>query len=65
MVAFDDGAIQVADAFDALVWVGVVTDDVAQANKVRAVVLVCFLQDGLERLEIGMNVTENRETHFL
>ena len=65
MVAFDDGAVHVADAFDAFVRIGVVTDDVAQTNKVRAVVLMRVLQDGLERLEIGMNVTENRETHLL
>jgi hypothetical protein len=43
--------------------VGVVTDDVAQANKVGAIVLVRVVQDGVERLEVGMNVTEDRETH--
>jgi hypothetical protein len=32
---------------------------------VRAIVLMRVLQHGLERLEIGMNVTENSETHFL
>jgi hypothetical protein len=45
--------------------VGVITDDVAQTDKVRAVMLLRVLQDGVERLEIGMNVTENREAHFL
>ena len=65
MVAFDDGAVQVTNAFDALVRIGVITDDVAQTNKVLAVMLLRVLQDGVERLEIGMNVTENREAHFL
>src|SRR6266404_2035944 len=65
MVAFDDGAVQIADAFDTLVRIGVVTDDVAQTDKVRAIVLMRLLQHGLERLEIGMNITENSETHFL
>jgi hypothetical protein len=47
------------------VGVGVVTDDVAQTNKVRAVVLVRVLQHGVERLEVGMNVTENCVAHVL
>lgn len=63
MVPFDDGAVHFADPFDAFVGVGVVTDDVAQANKVRAIVLARVVQDGVERLEVGMNVTEDREAH--
>ncbi len=65
MIALDDGAVHVADAFDALVRVGVVTDDVAQANKVRAVVLVRVIQHGIKRLKVGMNITADRETHLL
>ena len=65
MIALDDGTVDVADAFDALVGVGVVTDDVAQTNKVRAVVLVRVLQHSVKRLEVSMNVTENCVAHVL
>ena len=63
VVAFDDRAIHFANALDALVRVGVVTDHVAQTNKVRALALARVRQHGFERLEIGVNVTENGEAH--
>jgi len=65
VVAFDDGAVHFAHALDALMRVGVVTDHVAQTNKVCALALARVLQHGFERLEVGMNVTEDRETHWL
>ena len=63
VVALHHRAIDVADDFQALVRVGVVTDDVAETDVVRYLVLLGVGQDGLERLEIGMDVSENGKSH--
>jgi hypothetical protein len=65
MIAFDDRAIHLADARDALMRVGVVTDHVAETNEVGALVLPRVGEHGLERFKVGMNVTENREAHWV
>jgi hypothetical protein len=44
-------------------WIRVVPDHVAQTNKMRALALVCIGQDSFERLQVGVDVTENREMH--
>src|SRR5206468_7734307 len=65
VVAFHNWTIHFEDALDAFMRVGVITDHVAQTNKVRALTLVRVRQHGLERLEIGLDITENCETHGL
>jgi hypothetical protein len=47
---------------DAFVWICVVTNDVAQADEVRAVALMRISQDGFRCLEIGVKIAENCET---
>ena len=63
MIAFDDGTIHLADALDALVWVCVVPDDVAETNEIGAFIFARVGEHGLERFEIGVNVTENGKAH--
>ena len=50
-------------SLDALVRVGVVADDVAEANELRAALRARVGEDGVERFEIGMDVAENGEAH--
>ena len=63
MIALDDGAIHFTNQIDAFVRVRVVTHHVAQANEMRAFVFAPICKHGLERLKIGVNVTENGEAH--
>jgi len=56
-LAFDDRAIHFANVLDALVRVRVVTDDIAETDEVGALVLARVGEHGLERFEIGVNVT--------
>ena len=43
--------------------VSVVTDDVPDADIVRAVVFGSIVQYGLQRLKVGVDVTEYRKLH--
>ena len=63
VVAFYGGAIQFANTFQTLIWIRVVPDHVAQTNKMRALALVRIGKDSFERLQVGVDVTENCETH--
>ena len=63
MVAFDDRAIHLAHTLHAFLRVRVVTDYVAETNKLRALSRARISQDCLKRLEVGMNVTEDCESH--
>ena len=63
VIAFHDGTIQFANAFHAFSRIRVVTDHVAQAHKMRAFALARVGQHGFERFEIGVDITENCETH--
>ena len=53
MVTFNDWAIHFTDALGAFVRVRVVTDDVAETNKIRALIFAGIGKHGLERFEIG------------
>src|SRR5947209_5020161 len=63
VVAFHDRTIEFSDELDAFLRVRVVTDDIAQTNIMGALLFVRIGHDRLERFEIGMNITENGETH--
>ena len=45
--------------------IGVVADDVAETNEMRAVLFLRILENGFGRFEIGVDVTENGEAHSL
>ena len=65
MIALYHGAIQFAYAFDAFARVGVITDYVAQAHKMRAPAFPRVRQYCFERFEIRVDVTKNCKTHGL
>ena len=60
MVAHDRGAIEAEDDVEAFLWIGPVADDVTETHVVRAALFGCVLQDGLEPLEIRVDVTQDR-----
>ena len=64
MISFYDWAIHFPHALDALVRVRVITDDVAQTNEIGALVFPRIRHHRIERLEIGVNVTENGKAHI-
>ena len=63
MIALHGGAVHAANSFDAFVRAGVVTDNIAQANKMIAVILLGVGGHGVERFEVGVDVTEDGEAH--
>ena len=63
MVTLDHGAFHFLHDLDAFVRVGVVADDIAQANKMRAVMRMRIREDGFRRFEISVEITEDGETH--
>jgi hypothetical protein len=64
VVAFYHWAIELADKLDAFTRICVVTDDVAQTDEMRAPAFTRVCHHGFKRFEIGMNVTENGESHY-
>jgi hypothetical protein len=64
VVAFDDRTFQLAHDFDAFLWKGVVTDDIAHANMMGAHVCLGVGQDDLQRVIVGMDVAKDRKLHF-
>jgi hypothetical protein len=64
MVAFHDWAIELAYQLDAFARICVVADDVAQTDEISTPALTRVGYYGFKRFEIGMNVTENGESHF-
>ena len=64
VVAFHHWTIELADKLDAFTRICVVTDDITQTDEVRASALTRVRHYGIERFEIGMNVTENGEPHW-
>ena len=63
VVAHDDGAIEFADDFEALFRVRPVADDVAEADVMRAFLLLGMLEDDLQRFQDCVDVAENRVFH--
>ena len=62
VVAHDDLAPKLSDALDAFGGGGVVADDIAEAEEI--VDLLCFGvgEDGVQRLDVGVDVTDDGET---
>ena len=65
MIAFHDRAFHFSHARSAFVRVRVVTNDVAQTNIIGAFAIARVGHYGLEGLEIGVNITDYRETHWV
>lgn len=65
VVPFYDGAVQSANNFDALHWIGVVAHDVTEADVVCAVLNFCIGQHGLQCFQVAVNVTEYGNAHGL
>ena len=63
MIAFDDGQSSCAHDLDAFMRIGVVADEIAEANEVRALLFVRVGEDGFGRLEIGVEIAEDGEAH--
>jgi hypothetical protein len=64
VVPFYNWTIQLSDTLHALSRTGVVTDHVAQAHEVGASPFAGIRQHRFERLEIGMYITKDCETHY-
>ena len=63
MVALHHRAVEPAHDVETLVRVGVVADHVAEADEVRAAVGAGVVEDGVERLQVGVNVSKEGEAH--
>ena len=64
MITFYYWAIELADNFDAFAGICVVTNHVAEADKVRAPASTRVGHYSFQRLKIRVNVTENCEPHW-
>ena len=65
MVAKDAGTGQCPDNLEALRRIRVVTHHVTQGVKLPAAILTRIRKNGLERLQVGMDVTQDRAAHQL
>ena len=63
VVALNDRATERADDFQALARVGVVADDVANADGVGDSLRLHILQYGLEGFEVTVDVSKNAKSH--
>ena len=64
MVALDARNVHGPDGVQAFLRVGIVTHHIAQAGDVRAFLLLDILQYHLERLQIGVDIGDNRIFHL-
>jgi hypothetical protein len=64
VISLNGWAIQIAHDLDALARIGVVADDIAQANEMRAVMFAGVRDHGLERLQVCMHIAENGKPHL-
>ena len=63
VVSLYDWALHFLNDLNAFMGVGVITNDITQANEPGAALFLCVQENGLSRLEIGVKVAENRKTH--
>ena len=63
MIALYAGAIELTHNLNALVRIRVVAHEIAEADKVSALLCACVLEDCLGRLEIGVEITEDGKAH--
>jgi hypothetical protein len=64
VISFYGWAIQIAHNVEALMRVGVVADDVAQTNEMRAVMFTGVCYHCLERLQVRVHIAENGKPHL-
>ena len=64
VVALDAGDVHVADDLEAFLGIGVVADDVAEADVMRGLLLFGVRQNGVERFQIAVNVSDDGEFHL-
>lgn len=64
VVAHDDLAAELSDALDALCGGGVVADDIAETEEVVDLLRFGVGEDGIQRLDVGVDVTDNGETFW-
>ena len=64
MISFYSWAIQIAHNLDALAWIRVVADDVAQANEMGAVMFTSIRDHCLERLQVCVHIAEYGKPHL-
>ena len=64
MIALDAGDVHLADDVEAFLGVRVVADDVAEADVMGGLLLFGVRQDGAERLQIAVNVSDDGEFHL-
>ena len=63
VVSLHHRALHILHDLDAFMGVGVVTDHVAEADEMRAIVCARVGQHGFGGLEIGVKIAKNGETH--
>jgi len=63
VIAFYQRAIQFWDTTQAFSWVGIVTNDVSQTDKLRASAFARIREYRVERFEISMDITQDCQTH--
>jgi len=63
VIALHAGEIELADHCEAFLGIGVVANDVAQANDVRGILAFDVGQHGLERFQIGVDVGDDGVFH--
>ena len=64
MIALYHGTIQFADTFNAFCGARVITNNIAQTDKMRASTLARVSQNRFERFEVSVNITQNCKTHY-
>ena len=61
VIAHDDGTAKVADDLQTFAGTGIVADDVAGTEEIRHALAATVVQNDLERVEVRVDVTENRK----
>jgi hypothetical protein len=64
VVAFHAGDVHLADDGEAFLGVGVVTDDVAEADDMGCVLGLDVGQNGLEGFQVAVDVSDDGVSHF-
>src|SRR5436190_24323076 len=64
VVAFHARHVRIPNQVQAFLGIGVVTDDVSKANEMGAFLGFGILQNHPKRLQIGMDIGNNRVSHF-
>jgi hypothetical protein len=65
VVALDARHPQIPNDVQAFLGIGIITDHIAQAGIVRAVLLLDVLKDNIERIQIGVYIGYDRKLHVL